>query len=96
MQRALRAARPRRFADLAPVLDEIDVEAIGIFRGNHAFKDVVGLLRRGSGTDEAQPFGDPVHVSVHRDTGESQGKEQDAAGRLGPHAVERGKPVQGI
>ena len=64
--RASPELRPLRLAQLAAVLDQVDVGLVHLLRVKHAQKQVVGVVRADPGADEADAVGDPLDVPIDR------------------------------
>ena len=80
-------------ADLAAVLDEVDVGLVHLVRLEHAQEEVVGVVGGGLGADEPDPARDPLDVPVDRHERQAEREQQQHRGGLLADAVDGGQPV---
>lgn len=64
-ERALRATRLGRTAKFAAVLDQQQVEVMGVGTGNSLFQESLHLAWIGLGRRQAQPSGDTMDVGIN-------------------------------
>ena len=79
-------------AHLPSVGDEVDVQGKHLLRRNRRLQNIVGLLRRDLGVDEAQALANPVYVGVDGHCGHTKGKAQDYGRRLRPNPRQLTQP----